>query len=369
MSSDKGIFRVSKQDLKDFDEGKRQRIRCISYGKADGMKSSKCAGGGQPAAWKTKDGELWFPTSKGIVIIDPGKIKLNSVIPPVIIEKIKIDDRLMAPKQHIEISPGTRRLEFHYTAASFAAPKKIKFKYKLEGFDKEWMDAGSSAGRVAGYTNIPPGTYCFRVIACNNDGLWNEKGASFYFKLNPFFYQTSWFYGLCILAVLALGSVFHRLRVKQILIKERKKYEKARLPSEYADKYLEKLLQFMKDDKPYLDSEISLQGLSKRLAIPEHHLSQVINERLNRNFYNFINHYRLEEAKRILTDPGNRLTIIEIAFQVGFNSKSAFNRAFKQHTNMTPSDFKKKQNKQKDLKEDKAEMGAKLLEQPLNIVQ
>ncbi|UCH96680.1 MAG: helix-turn-helix domain-containing protein [Candidatus Aminicenantes bacterium] len=344
MSCNKGIFRVSKQELNQLDQGKRHSIRCISYGKTDGMKNSECTGGSQPAGWKTRDGRLWFPTVKGVVIIDPNNIKTNPIIPTVIIEKIKIDDAVIDTIQDIEISPGKRRFEFHYTAPSFVAPKKMKFKYKLEGFEKEWIDAGSPTDRTACYTNIPPGSYCFRVIACNNDGTWNKTGASFYFNLKPFFYQTYWFYGTCILCVLAMGIGIHWLRVRQIIIRERKKYEKARLTFETAEKYLKRLLHFMESKKPYLNPDISLHKLSEDIMIPHHYLSQVINARLNQNFYDFINHYRIEEAKKILSDSKNHLPILGVAFEVGFNSKSAFNRAFKKNVNMTPSDFKKERN-------------------------
>lgn len=344
MSSNKGIFRVNKQEIDDLDNGKIDSLRCISYGKADGMKNSECSGGSQPAGWKTRDGKLWFPTVKGAVMIDPDNIKTNTIIPPVIIEKIKIDDNMINPGQNIDISPGKKRFQFHYTAPSFVAPKKMKFKYKLEGFDEEWIDAGSPTDRIASYTNIPPGAYCFRVTAYNNDGIRNETGASFHFNLKPFFYQTNWFYGCCIGFIVLLGLGLHLLRVRQLIARERKKYEKVRLTSESAEKYLKKLLHFMETEKPYLDPDICLHKLSEEMMIPHHYLSQVINSRLNRNFYDFINNYRIEEAKKILTNSKNHLTIIEVAFEVGFNSKSAFNRAFKKNVNMTPSDFKKVQN-------------------------
>ncbi len=281
---------------------------------------------------------------KGVVIIDPNNIKTNPIIPTVIIEKIKIDDIVIDAVQDIEISPGKRRFEFHYTAPSFVAPKKMEFRYKLEGFEKEWINAGSSTGRTACYTNIPPGSYCFRVIAGNNDGTWNKTGASFNFSLKPFFYQTYWFYGTCILCVLAMGIGIHWLRVRQIIIRERKKYEKARLTSETAEKYLKRLLHYMESKKPYLDPDISLHKLSEDINIPHHYLSQVINARLDRNFYDFINFYRIGEARKILSDSKNHLPILGVAFEVGFNSKSAFNRAFKKNVNMTPSDFKKERN-------------------------
>jgi AraC-like DNA-binding protein/streptogramin lyase len=347
MSCNRGIFRVNKQECSDFIQGKIPGITAVNLDRSDGMVISECNGGFQPAGCKTRDGRIWFPTMKGVAVIDPDAIKINTVPPPIKIEGVKVDDVFIDPKgkDNIELSPGKRRLEFRYTALSFVSPRKIKFRYKLEGFEKEWVDAGASTERIATYTNLSPGRYRFRVTACNNDGTWNQAGASLSFTLEPFFYQTYWFYGLCVVCVILTGVVIHRLHVRRILSKERRKYEKVRLPAEEAEKYLKKLLHFMETEKPYLDPAISARRLAESLMIPHHYLSQVINAKLKQNFYDFINYHRVEEARRILTDSKqNHLTIHEIALKVGFNSKSVFNRAFLKHAHMTPSDFKRKQN-------------------------
>jgi len=214
MSCNKGIFRVSKQELEDFTQGKTQAINSISYGTADGMKSRECNGGFQPAGWRTRDGRLWFPTIKGVAVIDPENIKVNQLAPAVIIERVLVDHQPIDAIGNVKLAPGKGKFEFHYTGLSFIAPEKIRFKYKLEGFDNNWVDAGGQ--REAVYTNIPPGSYTFRVIACNNDGIWNETGTAFGFYLKPHFYQTYWFYSLCvaIAGLIALG--LYRLRVKHI---------------------------------------------------------------------------------------------------------------------------------------------------------
>ena len=121
-----------------------------------------------------------------------------------------------------------------------------------------------------------------------------------------------------------------------------KKYEKSSLTSENSEKYLNKLLTMMEVEKPHLNNDLTLQKLSESLSISQHHLSQIINEKLNQNFFDFINSYRIEEAKILLLDKrGELLTILAIAEEVGFNSKSAFNIAFKKYTSMTPTQFKK----------------------------
>ena len=205
MSCNVGIFRVSKRELNDYAAGKIKSISCISYGTADGMKTFECNGGYQQSASKSADGRLWFATLNGVAVIDPNQIKLNAVPPPVAIESAMIDRRRADPDGTVDIAPGYGELEFVYTALSFVAPEKIRFKYRLDGFENEWMDAGNR--RAAYYTNIPPGTYTFRVIASNNDGLWNEAGAAFPFTLPPHFYQTSWFYAFCVLLIAFIGSL------------------------------------------------------------------------------------------------------------------------------------------------------------------
>jgi ligand-binding sensor domain-containing protein/signal transduction histidine kinase len=214
LSCDRGIFKVSLKDLDGFASGRIGSISSVSYGTADGMKITECSGGGHPAGWRTRDGRLWFSTLRGVAVIDPQKIGLNKLPPPVAIDRVLVDDRAVDVSDPGSFSPGRSRFAFHYAGLSFVAPDKVQFKYKLEGFDPDWVAAGGS--RVAYYTNIPPGRYTFRVIACNNDGVWNEAGAAFGFYLQPHFYQTYWFYALCIVAMGLLGWQSYLLRVRGI---------------------------------------------------------------------------------------------------------------------------------------------------------
>lgn len=222
MSCLKGIFRVSKKSLDQFDRKEIGSIPCTSYGKDDGMVSIICGNVAKPAGWKGRDGRLWFPTTKGLVIADPS-IKLNGHVPPVIIEEVIADKKIVTsnewrvrektverPNNHsssVTIPAGRGELEFHYTALSFQAPERNRFRYKLEGVDPDWVDAGTR--RAAYYNNIAPGHYTFRVIACNNDGVWNSIGAGTEFILLPHFRQTKWFIGLIGLASVGFvaGSV------------------------------------------------------------------------------------------------------------------------------------------------------------------
>jgi AraC-like DNA-binding protein len=131
----------------------------------------------------------------------------------------------------------------------------------------------------------------------------------------------------------------------EVAVQPAKKYEKSTLTSERSEFYLKKLLSIMETEKPYTDGDLTLSKLASKLSISAHHLSQIINERLKQNFFDFVNTYRVAEAKRKLVDPAKKhYSLLAIAEEVGFNSKSAFNVAFKKQTNMTPSEFRKASN-------------------------
>ena len=213
MSCNHGIFRVRRAELDAFADGRIAAVTSQAFGEADGMKNQEC-NGSSPPALAAKDGRLWFPTLGGAVVIDPANIPFNSRPPQVLIERVLADGRAIPLSNVARVPPGKGGLEFHYTAPSFLAPDRVRFRYRLEGFDKGWVDAGTR--RVAYYTNIPPGHLTFHVTACNNDGVWNEAGASFPLALEPHFYQTRWFYAICVALVLLLGLSAHQLRVRSL---------------------------------------------------------------------------------------------------------------------------------------------------------
>ncbi len=214
MSCNKGVFRVPKKDLNDYIAGKIARVACTTYGVSDGMRSEECNGGIQPAGYRTRDGRLWFPTIDGLAMIDPEKILVNNEAPPVLIEKLIVDNEAVKLDSVISLAPGKERLEIQYAGLSLYAPEKVKFKYKLDGFDREWQDAGTR--RTAYYTNLAPRDYQFRVIACNNDGVWNEAGAILNFTQRPYFYQTLWFLILSILSAIGIIVGYYFFRVRQL---------------------------------------------------------------------------------------------------------------------------------------------------------
>ncbi len=214
LSSQTGIFRVSLAQLDAYAAGASPSIAVAAYGTADGMNIRECSGSGHPAAWKLTDGSLWFATLDGVSVIDPAHTAENRVPPPVVIEKVLVDDQARSLDQKLTIKPGANRLEFQYAGLSFVAPQKVQYRYQLEGFDHGWIEAGSR--RAAFYTNLPPRTYRFRVLAANNDGVWNETGASLELRLLPHYYQTWWFYSLLAMALLLLAYLVYRWRVLQV---------------------------------------------------------------------------------------------------------------------------------------------------------
>lgn len=214
FSCSQGLFRVKATDFDDLDGGKSTRIACHTYGVADGLRSSAFAAGYQPNAWKTKDGKLLFTSLKGLIVIKPEELHANALIPPVHIGKVLINKKAADTDRHEVIPPGDGEVEIHYSALSYLAPEKMQFRYQLEGFDREWVDAGTR--RFAYYAGLPPGQYRFRVIACNNDGVWNEAGDSFSFYLRPHYYQTVWFYALCAALALLAAYLFYLNRINRM---------------------------------------------------------------------------------------------------------------------------------------------------------
>src|SRR5262249_44693660 len=153
--------------------------------------TSEFNGGNTRAGTLMPDGSLWLPTIRGVVRVDPGAIPNNPMPPPVIVESLIVDGKPQSLSTNIRVKAGAAQWEVQYTALSLAAPERVQFRYRLEGLDDEWIDAGSR--RSAYFTRLPPGDYTFHVRASNNDGVWNDTGATLHFTLLPHFYQTSWF--------------------------------------------------------------------------------------------------------------------------------------------------------------------------------
>lgn len=337
MSSNKGIFTTAKNDLDKLTKGEIARLPCTYFQEDDGLLSSVCAGGFQPAGWKGKNGILYFPTNRGIAAINPAKVKKNEISPPVVIENVIVDGVNVDKKRVSKLPAGTKNIEFGFTALSFTAPGKVKFSYRLTGYENRWHETPARDPVV--YRGLTPGKYKFKVIACNNDNTWNYKGAVYSFSIKYKLVQKVWFQFLVLFLLLFFLVFSYRYRKNR---EKKGKYSASTLESWKSQHYLQKLLSLMEKEKPYRDPEITVEKLSNMLDISEKHLSQILNERLQLNFNNFVNKYRVEEAQKKILDPKEKdFVILKIAYDVGFNSKSAFNAAFKKFTQMSPSEFRK----------------------------
>ena len=218
MTSNTGLFRVSKRELEAFVRHQMPSITSRSYSMSDGLKTTEFNGGTQSGGLRRSDGRLLFASIKGAVEVDPEHIPENLLPPAVVVENVALGGQPLETGARLPTEKG--QMEFHFAALSFAAAEKVVYKYKLEGFDKDWITVRHR--HEAFYSNLPPGSYRFRVIASNNDGVWNSEGASFRFTLTPHFYQTAWFAGLCALALVLAGVGINALRILRMKSNERR---------------------------------------------------------------------------------------------------------------------------------------------------
>jgi len=228
VDSDHGIFRTTRASLNDCADGKTNRVDCVSYNDPASVKPGDKYDQEQSAC-KTQDGRIWFPSSRGVIMVDPANIQIDRLPPPVHVESIRANGReVVETNGTIIIPPGRGELEFQYTALSYITPRNVRFRYQLEGYDQQWVEAETR--RLAAYNNLKPGRYTFRVVACNADNVWNENGASVEIQLRPHFYQTAWFYllnGALIVASLAgiyawrISALKSRERVLKLRVEER----------------------------------------------------------------------------------------------------------------------------------------------------
>jgi ligand-binding sensor domain-containing protein/signal transduction histidine kinase len=219
LGSNRGIIRVRKSELEDLAAGRTSFLHPRVYGLNDGMPTEECSSGSCPAGLKTRSGLICFPTVKGLVMVDPHQPE-STVPPQVRLEEVLVnakavsygipqseDSRPFEKVPQLTIPPGSRDLELHYTGIDFSSPEKLSFRYRLDGLQKDWVEAGRR--RTAYYHHVPPGQYVFSVMACNADGVWSAQETSLAITLRPYFWETTWFLAVGVVAVLGLlaGSI------------------------------------------------------------------------------------------------------------------------------------------------------------------
>jgi signal transduction histidine kinase/ligand-binding sensor domain-containing protein len=248
-----GLFQEQLPELTLAADGRNGRLRSLMFGRNEGLPNFQPYSANFPNVCRSADGRLWFATQSGLLTVHPENIHENPVPPPVLLEQVSVDDRPVAlydarstvrtadgsgltdlrpPTASLRIPPGHRKLEFEYAALSFASPENVQFRYRLDNFDEQWIEAGTQ--RSAKYPHLPAGDYRFHVLACNNAGVWSEAGAVLDIVVTPFFWQTWWFRGLVVLGFTAsVVSVvryvsFRRLRARMHQLEHLSALEKER---------------------------------------------------------------------------------------------------------------------------------------------
>lgn len=215
LGSTRGLITVKLADIQSIDAGLATRLNSTLYDDSDGLRHFPVAS----FQLRGRDGRLWFTGDHGATTVEPRNVRKNPRIPFVTIEQASGDNQPLAMRPGESISPGTQNLEFRYTGISLAAPERVLFRYRLIGYDKAWVEAGTR--RAAFYTNLPPGSYRFEVTACNNDGVWNPVGATYAFTLEPHYFQTGAFRGVCLIGLLAVVWGIVSLRSRSLRARNR----------------------------------------------------------------------------------------------------------------------------------------------------
>jgi diguanylate cyclase (GGDEF)-like protein len=212
LTSNRGVLRAARAELDAVADGRRASAGFETFGEADGMASAQCNGGSGPVAWRSGDGRLWFGTSRGLAMTDPHKLaEAVREPPPVVLEELRVDDRSVPLQPHVELPSGTRRVELHFAGLSYLMPQKMRYRYRLEGFDREWVERGTL--RFAQFTNLAPGDYIFRVAAANPDGAWSRDEARLSFRVAPTLVQRGEFWLVLALVALVLLYALYAWRV------------------------------------------------------------------------------------------------------------------------------------------------------------
>jgi signal transduction histidine kinase/ligand-binding sensor domain-containing protein len=253
LTSNHGLFQVRLEELVDVAEGRSTHLRSNVYGRGEGLPSLQPVYENNPTAWRGNDGQLWFATRKGVLTVQPDKIRDNPIPPAVLVKEVKVDDQLVAvyqsqfplrapgestlpdlnaPGTTLRLPPRHTKIEFAFTALSFNSPENVQFRHRLQGFDTDWIEGGTQ--RSALYPRLPAGRYEFEVTACNEAGVWNKTGFHLPFAVLPFFWQTWWFRALLVMsftaAVIALVRYvsFRRLRLRMRLLEQQAVLDKER---------------------------------------------------------------------------------------------------------------------------------------------
>lgn len=276
-----GLVRIARSELDAWAANSNHTVQATTFDSSDGVRILALSGSFSPQVSKSPDGKLWFTPGDGVSVIDPTHIATNTLPPPVQIEQVTADRKPYDLRAGLQLPALIRDLVIDYTALSFAAPEKVKFRYKLEGHDTEWQDAGTR--RQAFYNDLRPRKYRFRVIACNNSGVWNEAGAFLDFSVDAAYYQSTWFLVSCVAAFLGMLAGLYRLRLRQLAWQfnmrlEERVNERTRIARDFHDTLLQSfqgvLMKFsivpsMIPERPEIQAKLEGILVQARQAITE----------------------------------------------------------------------------------------------------
>jgi signal transduction histidine kinase/ligand-binding sensor domain-containing protein len=243
ISCNRGVYRVNRQELEDVAAGRLPKINSVAYGKQDGMLSTECNGGRQPAGIKTKDGKLWFPTQDGVVIVNPREVTFNPQPPPVQIASVLVETRPLDFQNGIVLGAGDHSLDIKYTGISFIKTDQIRFRYLVEGLNETWTEVGTV--REVHFPSLPAGVYTFHVQAANSDGVWNTDGARLRIRVLAPFWRQGWFIALAVLAAFAIAFCLIRWRERELRRRQLAQQEFSR-----------RLLESQEDERKRIASEM-----------------------------------------------------------------------------------------------------------------
>lgn len=330
--------------------------RYYHFLESDGLRTAIFTGDFQPAGWKDPDGIVWLPSASGLVSLYPPLVKTATISIPVKIEYITANGKRIIPslRNNPTYIPSPKKVVFYFHALNLNGFENLQFKCKLEhpsGSDNKVFETtlDHSRNRIS-FENLEYGRYRFSIKAGNEDKGWSSRETEFFFytgsglplseKLLLIFVML---FAICIVIVFKIREKRNKEKEMMKIFQDDQRYKTSAMDHKKIKKYTLQIVTLMEKEKLYLDPEISVTSLGQKIGIPKEHISQVINQRFHMNFNQFLNKYRIEEAKKRLMDPKeNQFVVLKIGYDVGFNSKSTFNAAFKKFTGMSPSEYREK---------------------------
>ncbi len=385
FTSTHGIFSLPFQTVIDSALNNEESVRCFSYDTQDGIKRPECTGGVQPASMIRRDGSMWFPTIEGVAVASKGILPESS--PHVSIDTIILDGSEKEISDILTHKGDVSLFEIKFTASRFIHPERLKVRYILNGYENEWNDYSPVDKKTVVYQKVDSGDYVFKIEASGFDSDVKGRSVSILLESSGVFSKLNikWLFVAVIFISLA-GIIFlnTRKRKKNLndindnminnsdtvapevventveeaggevsdqmsddsyteeITDDSPKYQKSRLDENIAESYASELKALMEEKKPHINPDLTLPELAKKLNLSPNILSQVINGYCCQNFYNFVNTYRVEEVISMMKDPLMKdKSILDMAYEAGFKSKTTFNTIFKKHTGSTPSEFRK----------------------------